>query len=170
MQLLRNTVVVKIDQCFEQFRVTLLLWFKSIANELGSFFISEFLWFIFIWNPWLIFLERIEVGRIERVLQNWDVRSFFISKIINNVPNIFPINSSKKWMSHNLFYSIDSESNFRIINQFSNLHMLYLIKSAAYGLTSTSRGITKYFLQFWIFCQVILDYSEAKGGYPTNIS
>ncbi len=46
----------------------------------------------------------------------------------------------------------------------------FLIKSAAWGLTSASFGITKYFLQFWILCHVYLGYSDAKGGYPTNIS
>lgn len=46
----------------------------------------------------------------------------------------------------------------------------FLIKSAAWGLTSASFGITRYFLQFWILCHVYLGYSDAKGGYPTNIS
>lgn len=46
----------------------------------------------------------------------------------------------------------------------------FLIKSAACGLTSASFGITKYFLQFCILCQVYLGYYEANGGYPTNIS
>ena len=48
--------------------------------------------------------------------------------------------------------------------------MSFLIKSAACGLTSASFGITKYFLQFCILCQVSLGSSDANGGYPTNIS
>jgi hypothetical protein len=38
------------------------------------------------------------------------------------------------------------------------------IKSAAWGLTSASFGITRYFLQFWILCHVYLGYSDANGG------
>ena len=78
--------------------------------------------------------------------------------------NFVPIDTSKKWMSLDLFNSMNSQSFFRISNQFSVLIYIYLIKSAAAALTLASDGIQKYLRQFWILYQVYLGVSEAKGG------
>lgn len=90
--------------------------------------------------------------------------------LIINLPEFEPIYAREKGMSFDLLNSVHSEAIFGICYKFSSLANAYLIKSAAWGLTSASRGITKYFFQFWILCQVSAGSSDAKGGYPTSIS
>ena len=94
-----------------------------------------------------------------------EYREIFFVYISTEIPEFTPTNSCKKWMCLNFFNSIDSKSIFWISHQLSKInHYPYLIKSAAWGLTSASFGITKYFLQFWILCHVSEASSDAKGG------
>lgn len=154
--------MVEIDESLYKSWVRLLHRFISVANKFRIFLLS-FLRFQLWRIPWFFFIIMIKILSVPTVLDLRYIRWFSLSEFL-------PVDACEERMSFDLFNSIDSQSIFRICNELSNLVFVYLMRSTAWMLTLASWGITKYFLQFWILYHVYLGVSEAKGGYPTNIS
>lgn len=168
---LHRFIVVQVNQSAQQTWIRLFDRFVCIPNELGRFFLHFFVALKLIaWNPRLLLFVRVEVIRVPYALHLRNVRWFALSVLINSLPEFRPVYSCEKWMRFYLLYSVYSQPVFRISYELSKLRQVYLMRSAAWGDTFASLGMTKYFLQFWILCQVSLGSSDAKGGYPTSIS